>query len=254
MRISPPAILISLLLLWVSSFGRAQSITDLIRQGDQFEKEMKEPAAYQLFREVLKQQPNHLHALIRCSELASRLGKLQTQKTKQMEYYQAALDYATRALKVNASSSDANMVMAIAFGRMVLMRSGGEKISHVRSIKAYAEKSLQFNANNFKALHVLGRWHYEVSNLNMMERAGAKIFFGGIPAATIDSSIYYYEKARALSPGFLLNYLELSKAYYRKGQKGKSIQLLHHLLKLPDAASEDKLVRREANHLLKEWR
>lgn len=234
--------------------GTGQSVTELIRQAEKLEQEMKESAAYQIYKDVLKQQPNHLLALIRCSELASRIGKQQTGKPRQMEYYEAALNYAKQAVRVNPNSSDANMVMSIAYGRMVLMRSGGEKISHVRSIKSYAERAVQLNANNFKALHVLGKWHYEVSNLNMMERAGARIFFGGLPGASIDSSIYYYEKARTLSPGFLLNYLELAKACYRKGQKAKAVQLLHYMAKLPNTASEDILVRKEAGQLLKEWR
>jgi hypothetical protein len=87
-----------------------------------------------------------------------------------------------------------------------------------------------------------------------MERAGAKLFFGGLPEASIDSSIYYYERARALSPAFLLNYLELAKAYYRKGQKNKAVQLLQYLSRLPNTASEDLLVRKEAQQLLKQWR
>jgi tetratricopeptide (TPR) repeat protein len=231
----------------------SQGTDELIRQGNLLEKQMKEEDAYLKFKEIVKLQPHHLFALTRCSELASRIGKRQQTKSKQMDYYEAAKIYAERALKVNPNDSEANVVMSVAYGRLALVKDGKEKVGSVREIKIFASRALQLNPSNFKALHVLGKWHYEVSNLSSIERGAAKLLFGGLPKASGDSAIYYYEKAKALSPVFILNYLELAKAYYANKKKDKAIEYLKYLLKLPNTTSEDEMIKAEAKELIKKW-
>jgi tetratricopeptide (TPR) repeat protein len=242
-----------LLFLFVAGAASSQNTDEMVKQGDLLEKQMKETDAYAKFKEVVKLQPQHLYALVRCSELASRIGRLQASKERQADFYKAAKIYAERAIKVNANDSDANMVMSVASGRMALILTGKERVAYVREIKNYGERALAINPKNFKALHVMGKWHYEVSNLNAIEKAGLKVFYGGLPKASFDSSLYYYKKAASLSPTFVLNYLEMGKAYYKLKNKTKAIECLKQAMILPDVSSEDRVVKKEAGELLKEW-
>ncbi|NCU05987.1 MAG: hypothetical protein GXC73_18635 [Chitinophagaceae bacterium] len=236
------------------SFALAQPVDELVKQGDLLEKQLKEEEAYQKFKEAVKHDPVHLHALVRCSELASRIGRRQATKEKQMDFYQAAKIYAERALKVNPKDSEANVVMSLAYARMSLLKSGKEKVEHVREIKNYADRALLNNPNNFKALFVIARWHYEVSNLGGVERAAVKVFYGGLQKNSLDSAVYYYEKVKLLSPAFILNYLELAKAYNRAGKREKAVGLLNHLLRMPNTAADDDTIKTEARQLLKSWK
>jgi tetratricopeptide (TPR) repeat protein len=231
----------------------AQTVDELVKQADVLEKQMKETEAYQKFKEIVKQHPQHLYSLIKCSELASRIGKIQTNKDRQMDFYSAAKIYAERAIRINPNDSDANMVMAVAHGRLALMKNGKDKIASVKEIRNYAQKAAQLNPKNFKALHILGKWHYEVSNLNAMEKGAVKVLYGGLPKASYDSSLYYYEKAKLINPAFLLNHLELARVYYKLHKKEKAVETLKYMLKLPDAIAEDEIVKAEARKLLKEW-
>jgi tetratricopeptide (TPR) repeat protein len=237
--------------LW--TVGAAQDVTALVKEADRLEKIPNELAAFNKFREVLKLQSTHLYALVKCSELCSRIGKRQPTKTAMNDYYTAAKIYAETALKVGPTNSDANCVLAIALGRVALSKSGKEKIAAAKEIKRYAELAIKYDANNFRAWHVLGKWHYEVSNLNGLERAAAKVFFGGVPAASLKESIDAYEKARTLDPAFVLNYLELAKAYKRNDEKSKAIAALKALLPLGNKTEDDALVKQEAQELLKKW-
>ena len=106
---------------------------------------------------------------------------------------------------------------------------------------------------SFKAWHVLGKWNYEVSNLNVFERIGAKIVYGGLPPASLENSIACYEKAKQLSPTFTLNYLELAKAYKRNGDKQKALAQLNYLLTLRNYTEDDPRIKSEAQTLLKNW-
>jgi tetratricopeptide (TPR) repeat protein len=239
------------LLLAFTSFSQTTDM--LIKQADLLEKQMKETEAYAKFKDVLKQHPNHLYALVKCSELASRIGRIQSNAGRQLDFYNAAKIYAERAIKVNPNDSDANMVMSLAYGRLALLKSGKEKVAYVREIKNYADRSFAINPNNFKTVHVLGKWHYEVTNLNIVEKAGLKVFYGGLPKASFDSSLYFYKKAAVLSPEFVLNYLEMGKVYYKMKNKAKAVECLKKALNLPDATSEDKIVKQETRARLKEW-
>lgn len=247
-------VLILLLSFVLPGYVLCQPVEELVKQGDLLEKQFKEEEAYQKFKEVIKQQPHHLYALTRCSELASRIGRRQATKEKQMDFYTAAKIYAERALKINPKDSEANIVMALAYARMSLLKSGKEKVAFVREIKTYSELSLAYNPENFKAMFVLARWHYEVSNLSAIERAAIKVFFGGIQKNSLDSAIIYYERVRAMKPEFLLNYLELAKAYQKKDKTSKATELLKYMLRLPNTAADDPTVKAEARQLLETWK
>lgn len=247
--------LICLPLLSILPFeNNAQDLTVILNEAKQLETSLKEKEALDKYLEVLRFQPTNLTALIKASELYSVLGKRQSGKDNQKKYYNSAKSYAQKALQANPNSSDANVVMAIALGRVTQTSSGDEKIKAVKEIKTYAEKSIRLDPSNFKGYHVLGKWHYEVSNLSSVEKWLVKVAFGSLPAASLDEAIRNYEKCKQLHPTFLLNYLELAKSYHRKEKDAKAIELLEALLKLPDATSDDAKIRREAQELLKDYK
>ena len=104
---------------------------------------------------------------------------------------------------------------------MALVLGNREKIAAVSEIKKYAELSIKCDPNNYKPYHVLARWHYEVSDLNGLERVAAKLFYGGVPPASLKEAIYNYEKCRSLVPDLKVNYLELAKCYHRNDENKK---------------------------------
>ena len=230
----------------------AQDVAAMLKEANRLEAIPSEKAAFLKFKEVLKVQPTILSALVKCSELCSRIGKRETDKASRSSYYEAAVIYATTALNLNATNAEANAVMAIAMGRQTLEKSGKEKIAAVKDIKKYGDLAVKYDPNNFKGWHILGKWFYEVSNLNVFERAAAKVFYGGLPSASLKESIAAYEKAKALNGTFLLNYLELAKAYKRNDEKDKAIQLLKKMPSLPNQTEDDPLIRAEGKKLLEE--
>ena len=128
-------------------------------------------------------------------------------------------------------------------GRMALISSGQDKIKAVKEIKQFADKCVQLDPSNYKGYHVLGKWHFEVSDLSTLERWLVKVTYGGLPPSSIDDAIINYDKSRQLNPGFLLNYLELAKAYLRKDDKKKARVMLNQLQKLPPTSSDDPKIK-----------
>ena len=243
-----------LFLLILPFENNAQDINTLLRDAQQLESAFKEPEALQKYLDVIRYQPSNITALIKISELYSILGKHQGTKDKQKEYYRNARVYAQKALNVNGNSSDANVVMALAMGRMALISSGDDKIKAIKDVKSYSEKSVQLDPNNFKGYHVLAKWHYEVSDLNSVEKWLVKVAYEALPKASLEDAIKYFEKSRQLNPSFLLNYLELAKAWHRKENNKKAREFLEIMLKMPNKMGEDGTIKAKGKKLLEEYK
>jgi tetratricopeptide (TPR) repeat protein len=231
----------------------AQDVAALIKEGDRLESIPNEKAAFAKYKEVLKLQPINSYALNKCSELCSRIGKRQTDAKMVEDYYSAAKTYAGIALKVNPNNSESNCVMAIALGRSSLNRSGKEKINTAKEIKKYVDAAIKNDPNNFKAWHVLGRWHYEISNLNGIERTAVKLFYGGLPEASLSASIVAFEKAQSITGGFILNYFEMAKAYQKNNQTEKAISILTKMLSVANQTEDDPIIKDDGRKLIREW-
>jgi hypothetical protein len=236
--------------LFLFQSGLAQDMNVVLKEAERLEAIPNEKAAFLKFKEVLKLHPANLYALTKCSELCSRIGAREKDKTVRDTYFATSVIYAKTSLRLYPNSDDANVAMAISVGRTVLLKSGREKITAVKEIKTYADKAIAANPNNFKAWHILGKWNYEVSNLNAIERAAAKIMYGGLPGASLSNSIACYEKAKNISPSFILNYLELARAYKRNGDISKAKTQLNYMMALKNQTEDDPRIKADAQSLL----
>ena len=63
----------------------------------------------------------------------------------------------------------------------------------------------------------------------------------------------YFEKARTLMPYFILNYVELAKAYYKDGKVEKAIELVNSIQSFPLNTEDDARLKQEGLRLKKEW-
>jgi len=229
------------------------SLASLLRQGAQQETAFKEEEALHTYQQILRLQPRNITALCKCSDLSCRIGNRQQEKTKKIEYFKSGKNYADAAWHLDSTNSEANVVMAFSLARLALIQSGREKVAAANDIKRFAENAIRYDPANYKAYHILGRWHYEVSGLNAVERTLARWFFGALPEASLSQSIAYYEKSMSLRPDFMLNYLELAKACHREGQDTRAIQLLLHINTLSDEMYDDRQVRQVAKKFLEDW-
>lgn len=242
-----------ILLLLFSSNIYSQNINTLVAEAAKLESSLDEKGAYEKYRQAYKLQPDNIAVLNKCSELCSRIGKRESNTSTRHGYYQNAKNYAEAALKIQPENGEANCVMAIALGCVALDASSREKVNAAKSIKKYLDKALQYDPSNFKAWHVLGRWHYELSELNMFERAAIKILFGGLPSSSFDQAITAFEKANTIK-AFAANNFEMARAYTKKGDRKKAIASLEALLQMPNTTEDDEPLKASARRLLAEWK
>jgi len=231
---------------------KAQTADDLNQEGTLLVRNLKEDSALTVYQSVLVIQPDNLTALVACSDLSGRIGARMTdkQKARQLELYEAAQDYAAKALKVDTGSSDANCAMALALTDLSQVEREKKRAGDLRDVRTYCDIAIRQNPRNFRAWYVLGKWYYTVVHLGGMEKAGLKVLYGGLPDATIKDAIVCFEKSRSLNRGFIRAYLDLAKAYKDDDQGEKSIAVLQALVRLPVVTEDDPALKAEGRQLL----
>lgn len=242
---------ILLLLVWVET-AFTQDFNVLVQEAEKLEKEQKEIQALKKYTEAQKVKPTDLYVLYKCSELYSRIGVRETNTSYRDQYYKSSLAFAQMAYKYYPLSDDANVAMSMALGRLALTRSGKEKVSTVKEIKTFADNAIRINPKNFKAWHIIGKWHYEVSNLGFLEKAAIKLIYGGLPNSSFSESVKAYEKVKELNPYFGSNYFELAKAYLKLNDNVNAEKNLKYVIAMPNYTEEDPIIKTKASELLSE--
>lgn len=229
----------------------AQDINILLKEADNFEKQLKETEALDKYKQILVLQPSHLKALVKAAELNANMGGRQRDDNAKRLYYETALAFAQRAFQSDSNQADASYAMAMASGKMTDVENENKKIVlYVKEVKRYADKALQLNANHARANYTLGKWHYEMTHLSGIKKAAVRLFYGGLPEGNLDQAILYLEKCKTLDPYFVTNYLDLGKAYKDSRQPTKAIEVLTRLVKLPNRTGEDVALKAEGAKLL----
>ena len=231
----------------------AQDVPVLLKEAQNFEQTQKEEQALEKYIQALKADRNNLQALVRSAELSCAIGARQKDKKEKQKYYSNAKGYAQAALLVDSNSADANYVRAVVVGKFTEIETDNKKIiENVRDIKVYADKALAINPNHARANYVLGKWHFEMVSLAWAKRAAVKLMYGGLPEAKMELAYKYMEKARLLDQYFVLNYLELAKAYKYDDKPAKAIEVLNKMVKLPTRTADDAALKEEGRQILSE--
>jgi tetratricopeptide (TPR) repeat protein len=245
--------LVALLICCFSNMLYGQDIEKLLQEAHTLEVSFKEKAALEKYIEIQRLQPLNQTALYKCAELLGKIGARETNASIKEKKYVNALAFSKMLLKNYPNSDLAHESMSIVFGRLALTKSGKEKVDYVKEIKQHADQAVKLNPNNFKAWHVLGRWHYEVSDLNFIEITAIRLLFGGMPNASFNLAVKAFEKAAEINAIFCLNYLELAKSYHKLNQNKKAILILKQLINLPNANEDDPEIKLKALAYIKSW-
>lgn len=238
-------------LLFFSISSYAQSEQVLIEEATRLEASFNETAAFEKIKQVLMLNSNNYYASWKACELYCRIGYRLSTKEMQTNYYLKGKSYAENAIRIEPDGADGYYALSLAMGRLALVLPAKDKIEAVKLIKVNAEKALQLNPLHAGAWHVLGKWHFEVSNLNFFEKTGVKLMFGGLPPASIKYSIQAFENSKKIEPNLAINYLELAKAYKINDEPSKAISLLKILPTIPNRSIEDSQIKKQGNAMLK---
>ena len=179
--------------------GYSQDAATLMDEGRKLEQQFKEEDALAKYTNALQIQPGNVLAAVKCAELDCAIGARQPNDDLKRSRYTDAKNYAATALRLDSVSADANYINAVVYGKLTEVEKKNDAVvDAVRNIRVYADRTLKINPNYGKAWNVLGKWHFEMLNLNAIKKAAVKLLYGGLPKSNIDSCINAFEKCKTL--------------------------------------------------------
>ena len=236
MKISPFSALLATFLFNGSAL-RAESAAELIRKGDVCSQKLDEAGALKCYLPAEKMEPANVALLVSIArQYRHSMNAASTDEDKQ-RFGRTAVEYSQRAVALNPNSADAQLALAISYGKILPFEGNRQKAEHSKQIKEAVDKALRLNPHNDLAWHVLGRWHKTISGLNVVMRTFAQIAYGTPPEATNEDAVKCFEKAIELNPNRLMHYIELGMTY---GQMGETVTAKRYLEKGLAMPSEDK--------------
>lgn len=250
--------LLSILLLAVFGLSTsfAQTVEELLKQGDQFVEDYQNQKALDTYLKAEKLSPNNWEVLWRISRAHVDLGekmpdKTDAQKDEQEKVYQKAFEYADKSVKNGSGQSITYVRRAIANGRIALFQGVFSAVGTVNDVKEDCEKAIQLgNGGNYVqalAHYVLGRTHSKVCEKSYLVRLPIGLGWGDT-----EEAIRLLEIANKLKPNFRMFMFELAKAYVEEDEYDKAKELLKKIEKAPKVDEDDDKVLTDAKKLYEE--
>jgi tetratricopeptide (TPR) repeat protein len=236
-------------LLVTSGALRAQSADTLIAEGDLFYAKLQASEALKYYLPAEKLDPNNVRLLVHISREYRHLMSDESDRTGKVKLGNMAVEYAKRAVEIDPKDPDAQLAVAISYGKVQPYEGYRQRFDSVHVIKNAADKTIELDPHNDLGWHVLGRWYQGLAEVDPLHRALAQTL-GGLPPATYQDAATCFEKAIQLNPNRLMHYIALGKVYVEMGKKDEGCRLIQKGLAMQCTEKDDPQTKHEGEETL----
>ncbi len=159
-------------------------------------------------------------------------------------YFTKALNLSGKAIEIDPNNGYGYERKSLAFGGLASLQGLKEKVQLADSVRIYAEKALEINPNG-RTLHILGRWHYEVSQFGGFTRFFARLFFGTAPKASYEEALDYFSQAGELED-FPVHHYWIALTHLKMKNKEAAREHFEYILTLENQLHNDQLFKDRA--------
>lgn len=242
----------SIFTLFYFTFSNAQDVNILLKEANNLERIQKEKEALAKYAEVLKAEPNNTKALLKSIELMVAASYREDDKKLKKTIAQNAKLLANKYWLIDSLSADIYYAKALVdFCISKTDIDNTLKFELLRNTYTNSVKALELNANHSRANYIYGLWHFDLEKQSDLKRI-SKILYGGLQKSDIDTAILYMEKCKTIDSYYMLNYLNLAKAYQFINRPAQATELLNKILRLPIRTADDEKWKAEAIKLLEQ--
>jgi tetratricopeptide (TPR) repeat protein len=232
----------------------SESADELIAKGDVFYVKLQAAEALKYYLPAEKLEPKNVRLLVRISREYRHLMSDSAKPEQKFSLGSTALDYAKRAATLDPNDPDAQLAVAISYGKLQPLEGSRQRFEASRIIKDAADKVIKLDPTNDLGWHVLGRWHMALADVSAFERGLAQLAYGKLPQSTYDEAAQCFEKAIALNPNRLMHYIELGRAYVHMGRTDDARNCIAKGLAMRETEKDDPETKRQGQELLAQLR
>jgi len=252
MRISFPfcAISAAAVLLAPAPFARADEADDLIQKGNVYYDKLQASEALKYYLPAEKLEPKNVDLLVRISREYRHLMSDANGKDEKLKLGMVAKEYADRAVTLAPSNPNAQLAVAITYGKLLPYEGNKERVDASRIIKSAAEKVIRLDPSNDLGWHVLGRWHVTVADVGPVTKALGSMMYGKLPEASNAEAERCFEKAIALNPNRLMHYIELGRTFAQMGRPADARKYITKGLAMANTEKDDPETKQKGREIL----
>jgi tetratricopeptide (TPR) repeat protein len=223
--------------------GSGESVSELIAQGDQFDKRLQAKEALEDYLPANKLEPNNVDLLVRIARQYRHLMSDTTSKKEKLRLGYISLEFASRAATLAPNNAEAQLSPAISLGKMLPFMGSRDQFNASPRIKAAVDRAIQLDPANDNAWHILGRWNRVLANVSVARRVLAKTLYGELPVTTNEEAEKCLLKAIEINPNRLMHYIELGRIYAAMGRKDEARKFIKKGLAMPNKEKDDPEMR-----------
>lgn len=239
------------MLLFANPASAAESAAELIQKGDAFSAKFQSADALKCFLPAEKLDPKNPRLLVRIAQQYRHLMSDAPNRMEKVQLGTVAVFFSQRAATLAPNDPEAQLAVAISYGKMTPFLSSKDQFANSPLIKAAAEKAIALDPANDLAWQVLGRWYLAVAEVSGIKRTLAKVAYGSLPPATYADAVRCFEKAIVLKPTRLMHHIELGRTYKQMGRDDDARKSIMRGLALPNTEKDDPETKASGRELLK---
>lgn len=243
MRPSLQRVVFALTAVWLlvatGATAGAQSADEFLKKGDVCDQKFEAGEALKYYCAAEKLDPKNVRILVRIARQYRYLMVDTTSKEEKLRLGRIALGYGQRAAALAPGDSEAQLSVAITYGKMLPFLGSREQVDASPRIKSAVDTALRLDPRNDTAWHILGRWHRVLADIGGLKRALAGAIYGGLPKGSNEEAAKALEKAIALNPNRLMHYIELGRVYAQMGRAEEARKFINKGLAMPNLEKDD---------------
>ncbi len=244
----------AVLILSAGVAGAQDTADELIKKGDAYYDRLQADQALKFYLPAEKLDPNNAKLLVRISREYRHLMSDATKREEKIRLGGIAVDYSRRAVALAPKDPEAQLSIAISYGKVLPLQGSRQQAENSRLIRAAAERVIQLDPYNDLGWHVLGRWHTNMAGVSAVKRALAQIVYGNLPVATNEAAVRCFEKAIELNPKRLMHYIELGRTYAQMGRKAEARKFITKGLAMAETEKDDPETKNRGREVLSKLR
>jgi tetratricopeptide (TPR) repeat protein len=245
---------LALTLALASTAKGAESAEEFIQKGDFFYEKLQADEALKFYLPAEKLDPDNVRLLVRISRQYRHLMSDATKTSEKRRLGNTAVSYAARSVALAPNDPEAQLALAISYGKMLPFEENKQKIATSRLIKNAVDKAIVLDPTNDLSWQVLGRWYRGLADISGVKRALAQMKYGKLPSATHEDAVRCFEKAISLNPNRLMHYIELGQTYALMDRDAEARKFITRGLAMPETEKDDPETKELGRKVLKKLR
>jgi tetratricopeptide (TPR) repeat protein len=235
--------LLGAVLCLAGGVARAEDADALIAKGDKLDKQLQPKEALEEYLPANKLEPDNVRLLVCIARQYRHMMSDTSSKQEKLRLGNISLKFASRAATLAPNNAEAQLSPAISYGKMLPYMGSRDQVNASPRIKAAVDRTLQLDATNDNAWHILGRWNRVLADISPLKRVLAKALYGDLPVTTNGEAEKCLLKAIAINPNRLMHYIELGRIYAQMGRKEEARKYLEKGLAMPNKEKDDPEMR-----------